>query len=325
MITVKIDVKVLIAFVLLLFLAMGTGITLAQDGGLISACVHSQQGQMRIVPASEACRPPEYRLTWNQQGPTGPQGPAGPPGPQGEVGPPGPAGPPGPPGSQGEPGPQGEDGPPGPQGPPGNNGQDGEMGAQGPPGPVGPAGPAGPSGIVSGGFVSGFGTSPGPVRAFLAPPRIVTVAAGESVFVVSSKALGTNSVGGAANLDLYICYRPTSSMGSPISIGAGILNMRLAIGQRVPMTLSAVINGLQPGDYQVGLCGDDDGDGNWNSNEYGYTSALVFNPATTLRSSTVTIDRERRPDRPLSPKSEPQSQLANLGFMFLPSTLQIMR
>lgn len=115
---------------------------------LIQACVNRNNGELRIVVSSRSCRNSEVRLSWNQQGPTGPAGPAGP---QGEIGPQGlpgvegPAGPTGPQGEKGDVGSQGEPGPAGLQGEPGPQGIQGE---QGEPGPAGPQGPAGTGGIA---------------------------------------------------------------------------------------------------------------------------------------------------------------------------------
>lgn len=56
---------------------------------VITACVKLNQGQVRIVAASEACGPSEAKVTWNIAGPQGPKGdvgPAGPPGPKGDPG-----------------------------------------------------------------------------------------------------------------------------------------------------------------------------------------------------------------------------------------------
>ena len=46
--------------------------------------------------------------------------------------------------------------------------------------------------------------------------------------------------------------------------------------QRIPMTVSAVAT-LAAGTYSFGMCGNDGGDGNWNNNEWGYVSVLVYN------------------------------------------------
>jgi hypothetical protein len=76
----------------------------------INACVKSQNGQVRILPAGQACLPSEQAVSWSIEGPQGDPGPAGPAGPQGDTGSAGP---------QGETGPAG---PAGPQGPPGEAG-----------------------------------------------------------------------------------------------------------------------------------------------------------------------------------------------------------
>jgi hypothetical protein len=61
----------------------------------IHSCVHQENGQVRIVSATEHCRRTESALEWNAEGPAGPAGPQGEPGPAGSAGPQGPAGAPG--------------------------------------------------------------------------------------------------------------------------------------------------------------------------------------------------------------------------------------
>lgn len=81
----------------------------AASTGIIQACV-DKDGQLRILKASQTCKPKETALDWNISGPQGPkgdkgdQGPAGGPGPKGDVGP---QGQPGAPGAKGDTGPQG--------------------------------------------------------------------------------------------------------------------------------------------------------------------------------------------------------------------------
>ncbi len=94
----------------------GTQTAQYQVGDVIYACVQRESDRIRIVPASEACRPNEFRVSWNVVGPPGPQGPQGPAGPQGAVGPQGPQGPQGDTGATGAQGPAGPPGPPGPAG-----------------------------------------------------------------------------------------------------------------------------------------------------------------------------------------------------------------
>ncbi len=127
-------------------------------------------------------------------------------------------------------------------------------------------------------FASGYGADPSATLQFLAPPAVVTVSAGQAVHVTSNKAFGSFSAGGASGLGLYICHRPQGSTAAPTTFGGGILGNSVAQNTRVTMGLSAVITGLPAGNHEVGMCGFDDGNGNWNNNEWGYTSALVVTP-----------------------------------------------
>ena len=46
---------------------------------------------------------------------------------------------------------------------------------------------------------------------------------------------------------------------------------------RITMGISHVIAGLNNGTYNFGMCGDDDGNGNWSNNDQGYVSAVLLN------------------------------------------------
>lgn len=139
---------------------------------------------------------------------------------------------------------------------------------------MGPAGPQGPSGIVSSAFTSGSGNTPTNATDFLAPTVSVTVAANQKVHVVSNKALGAAATA-ATGLNLYICYKLGAN---PITtVGGGSLGHALPPNTRVLYEMNAVITGLAAGIYNVGLCGSSALPANWNNNEWGYTSALVFN------------------------------------------------
>ena len=129
----------------------------------------------------------------------------------------------------------------------------------------------------SAGFTGGPGSNPSATTAFLSPTRFVAItSSGQRIYVSSNKALGSAAVGGAANLNLYIGYRVSGSGAVPTLVGGGCLGMRVPQNTRVMMGLSAIITGLAPGTYEVGLAGSDNGLGNWNSNEWGYTTAFVF-------------------------------------------------
>jgi hypothetical protein len=106
--------------------------------GVVHACVHTVNGNLRVVPPTAACKNAETRLQLNQKGIKGDPGPAGP---AGASGPPGPAGPRGTAGATGA---------TGAAGPAGARGPQGLAGPAGPPGPTGPAGPAGPPGPAGG-------------------------------------------------------------------------------------------------------------------------------------------------------------------------------
>ena len=123
-------------------------------------------------------------------------------------------------------------------------------------------------------FTTGFGANPTAATAFIAPTTQVTVAANQKVHVVSDRALGT--AGAAANgLNLYICYQLVG--GAVTLVGGGSLGHALPANTRILYGLSAVITALPAGTYNVGLCGSAAAPANWNSGEWGYTTALVFN------------------------------------------------
>ncbi len=107
------------------------------------------------------------------------------------------------------------------------------------------------------------------------PTASVTVAAGESVLITANTAFGTTT--GAGGLDIYPCYRASGTTGTPLTVGLGMFDIAMPANTRLSMGVTGIASGIAAGDYDVGMCGDDDGDGNWNNNEWGYVSALVFN------------------------------------------------
>ena len=119
---------------------------------------------------------------------------------------------------------------------------------------------------------------PSSTNQFLTPPVFVTVTEGQSVLVVATRLFGTNVVGGAHSLNLYIGYRHIDDLGSPpTTVNFGMVGLSLPQGARVPFGYNSIITGLSPGQYQVGMVGNDDGDGGWFNNGTGTTSAIVFN------------------------------------------------
>ncbi|MFO0589012.1 MAG: hypothetical protein U0441_15790 [Polyangiaceae bacterium] len=191
--------------------------------------------------------------------------------PTGLVGPTGPAGPAGPAGPQG---PAGADGPVGPQGPQGPQGPMGLTGPQGIQGLTGATGPAGSPGLVNSTFASYQGSDPvtGATIAFIGPTATVTIVAGQKLHVVANKALGSTVAGGGTGLNLWICTQVSG--GSIAAWGGGSLGYNVPQNTRLSFGLNANVTTLAAGTYAVGLCGYGT---NFNSNEYGYVSVLVYN------------------------------------------------
>ncbi|AUX41501.1 uncharacterized protein SOCE26_029150 [Sorangium cellulosum] len=228
-------------------------------------------------------------------GPMGPTGPAGEMGPAGPIGPMGPAGEAGPIGPMGPMGPQGPigfmgpQGPAGPEGPPGRDGAVGPIGPQGPQGiqglrgSVGPAGPTGPQGVVLAVMAHGIGPHEHALPAglaidFFGPTVSVEItAASQRIYATAHRYLGAGDIP-ATGLDLYVCYQRSTPGGlGPVQrVGNGMLGAEVPAHTRVPFGVSAVINGLSPGSYNIGMCGQAF-DPNWTNNDYGYLSVLVLN------------------------------------------------
>jgi hypothetical protein len=137
---------------------------------------------------------------------------------------------------------------------------------------MGPIGPTGPSGVVVAEYATGSGPVPTSTVEFLAPKVTVSVTgAGQSIHVVSHKALGSNQVGGASGLNLWICYQ--QGAGPVNTIGNGMFGLSVPQGIRLSFGLSGVIKSLPVGTYSVGLCGS--ASAGWSYNDWGYTSAIV--------------------------------------------------
>jgi hypothetical protein len=139
------------------------------------------------------------------------------------------------------------------------------------------------SGIVGSGFAQGGGgVTINSGEQFLSPLVTVTVAAGQSVYVSAS----VDVLGSFANptdlqaLGFWIAFRPTGGTtltnANPAAQGFVMTGTGGAIQS---ISLSAVIAGLAPGTYQVGLAGEQIAASNLQttaSSGVGATSALVF-------------------------------------------------
>lgn len=162
-------------------------------------------------------------------------------------------------------------------------------------GAVGPAGPAGPPGVITSVTASAQGTNPNSTTAlftvafqydFVGPTVSVTpTTAGQKVHLVSVKAMGTTTAGGAAGLRLTPCFKLASAAATvqPTPVGSGLYDHQVPQNTRIDFTVNTVIptgaGGLTVGSaYNIGMCAvfaNANGGTNWNSNDYGYTSAIL--------------------------------------------------
>ncbi len=115
------------------------------------------------------------------------------------------------------------------------------------------------------------------VTQFVAAPAPVTItSSSQKVFITSSKLLGSTVAGGATGLNLYISYNTTGAANPVTNLGAGSFGYQCLQNERNSYTLSYTVTGLAPGTYYFGLAASTT-NANWNSQEFSYTSVMVFN------------------------------------------------
>ena len=118
----------------------------------------------------------------------------------------------------------------------------------------------------------GGGANPSGATQFFGEPAVVTVtSSSQQILVASSSAFGTSGAPASA-LNLFICRRQLPS-GTVTTVGNGIAGNQLPANTKVTMGMSRVLQ-LDPGQYEVGLCGT--GGAGWNNNDWGTTTALVI-------------------------------------------------
>lgn len=123
---------------------------------------------------------------------------------------------------------------------------------------------------------AGSGNSPTATRDFLSTQISVAITSStQTIHFTVTQSFGSST--GAAGLDIYPGYRIDGSNSDPSVISAGIFNLTAEANQRQTFTISGVITDLSPGTYDFGMVGDDDGNGNWDNNEWGYISLMVIN------------------------------------------------
>jgi len=122
---------------------------------------------------------------------------------------------------------------------------------------------------------SGSGNNPAAALAFIGPTVNVTLAVNQRAHMVVHKAVGSINAAGANDLDVWACYQNTGG-GAITQVGNGILDLRVSQNNRTLVGINHIYSGMAAATYTVGLCGFTAQVANWNSNEWGYISALVF-------------------------------------------------
>jgi hypothetical protein len=131
-----------------------------------------------------------------------------------------------------------------------------------------------PMSILSFNQASGFSTITSNLN-FLVFPAIVTLTETAGIMINSSRTLGTTTGITTGTFNMYICYRNTNG-GNIITMGGGMLGLRLPANTRIPFSLSYSTPLLPAGIYEVGLCGACSDPSQWNSNDWGYTTAMAY-------------------------------------------------
>ena len=217
----------------------------------------AKRANLNKAPASSAA-------DWEVLAARGARGIQGASGQAGAIGPEGATGPAGPQGSQGV------------AGPAGDTGAAGTNGATGATGETGATGPQGPQGVVSVLSTSGNGNNPSATLNFIGPTLSVTIAAGQKIHMVASKALGSTLAGGGTGLNLYPCFRPNG--GSIEPLGGGMFGLQVPQNTLEVFTMNFAFMFLGAGTYDIGMCGySATNASSWNNNEWGYITVMVLN------------------------------------------------
>ncbi|MBK7763127.1 MAG: hypothetical protein IPI46_07105 [Bacteroidetes bacterium] len=127
----------------------------------------------------------------------------------------------------------------------------------------------------TGGNFSGGTNTPSSTFAFLSPTSATATitSSTQKVMWTATVSLGSVSVGGATDLDIYPAYQET--FGTIISLGGGIFDLRCLQNTRQTYTITGFVTGLTPGTYTFGMAGSSSSL-NWNNNEYSYVTILVM-------------------------------------------------
>lgn len=132
--------------------------------------------------------------------------------------------------------------------------------------------PAG-SGIANSAFKAGAAPYPSSTMAFISDPVIITITAGQTVYVNSSRAMGGYAA--ASNLGIHPACQSTEA-GSPLqTLGLGIYGLQVPANTRITFSINGIFKDLPPGTYKFGMAGISSSP-NWTNSEWSYTSVLVY-------------------------------------------------
>jgi hypothetical protein len=130
--------------------------------------------------------------------------------------------------------------------------------------------------LANHGFVSATCTAPTTSIAFInTPAQLVISGSSQKTHVTATVSLGASAVA-ASGLNLYVGYKNLTTGGAVTSVGGGTFGLTCPVNTRSHFTLSAIITGLSAGTYQFGMVGSSSSPANWNNNEWGYVTVMVF-------------------------------------------------
>jgi hypothetical protein len=129
------------------------------------------------------------------------------------------------------------------------------------------------SGIFNSAFKAGAAPYPSPTLAFISDPVIITITAGQKVFVTSSRAMGGYAA--ASDLNIFPAYQSVEPGSAVQNLSLGIDGMQVPANTRITFSISGIFKDLPAGTYRFGMSGYSSSP-NWLNCEWSYTSVLVF-------------------------------------------------
>ncbi|KAJ3060496.1 hypothetical protein HK102_009472 [Quaeritorhiza haematococci] len=148
----------------------------------------------------------------------------------------------------------------------------GVQGPQGDPGPTGPIGPQGPTGVVQTAFATGTMANPNAGDTFIGPTVDVTIQDGDQIYIQATATMGSFISLGAGGLTLSLNYASGGGALTPVVSYPGL---SVGPGEKTIFPLNALITGIAPGTYTVGVSGASI-DPMWTNQGTGTITAMVL-------------------------------------------------